>query len=89
MLPLKVSLSYSMTPQPGVSALWVVGTTGRVPGVFAEKREPNNWYAQLPPLRLGVYAYGFVVDGEHWVEDPTNPYKISNGFGGFNSILEV
>jgi hypothetical protein len=61
----------------------------QVPGVFAEKREPNNWYAQLPPLRLGVYAYGFVVDGDRWVEDPTNPYKISNGFGGFNSILEV
>ena len=59
------------------------------PGVIAEEREPKVWYAELPPLRPGVYAYGFVVDGERWLDDPTNPYKISAGFGSLNSVLEV
>jgi serine protease AprX len=61
----------------------------QVPGVIAEEREPHIWYAQLPPLRQGIYAYGFVIDGERWVDDPTNPYKISGGFGSLNSVLEV
>ncbi len=39
-------------------------------------------------LRGGVYRYKFLVDG-NWVEDPLNPEKVSNPFGGFDSILKI
>jgi len=40
---------------------------------------------ELPP---GTHQYKFVVDGK-WTEDPTNPEKSADGFGGFNSIIRV
>lgn len=36
----------------------------------------------------GDHQYLFVVDGKE-MNDPTNPVKQPNGFGGFNSILSV
>ena len=92
-------MSPHVTPQ-GITFILHDGNARRVsvmgswdnwqaPGLIAEEREPNIWYAQLPPLRPGVYAYGFIVDGERWIDDPANPYKISGGFGSLNSVLEV
>jgi hypothetical protein len=40
---------------------------------------------QLVP---GTHQYKFLVDGE-WREDPNNPRKMPNEFGGLNSICEV
>lgn len=59
----------------------------------------NNWQAEpmkktgnkfvlvknLPP---GRYEYKFIVDG-NWKEDPLNPNKKDDGYGGFNSVVEV
>lgn len=45
-----------------------------------ERREP------LPP---GRYLYKFVIDEQNWKEDPNNPQRTDDGFGGFNSILIV
>ena len=39
----------------------------------------------LPP---GTYEYRLVVDGE-WKPDPQAGEKITNPFGGFNSVLKV
>jgi hypothetical protein len=39
-------------------------------------------------LAQGTYEYKFRVDSE-WREDPTNPRKTLNEFGGYNSICEV
>ncbi|MBE0646888.1 MAG: alpha-amylase [Bacteroidales bacterium] len=39
----------------------------------------------LPP---GNYQYKFVVDDE-WISDPGNPDTISNGIGGYNSLLRA
>jgi glycosidase len=40
------------------------------------------------PLEPGTYQYKFVVDGQ-WTEDPGNPEKTPDGFGGSNSLLTV
>lgn len=45
-----------------------------------ERREP------LPP---GRYQYKFVVDENNWKEDPNNPQRVDDGYGGFNSLLIV
>jgi len=41
------------------------------------------------PLAPGRYAYKFVVDGERWIADPTNPDSEPDGFDGRNSILVI
>ncbi len=39
-------------------------------------------------LDPGAWEYKFVADGI-WETDPTNPNKVSDGFGGHNSLLEI
>ncbi len=39
-------------------------------------------------LDRGVYRYKFLVDG-NWLEDPLNSEKVSNPFGGFDSVLKL
>ena len=39
-------------------------------------------------LEPGAYHYKFIVDGD-WISDPANPNKVSDGYGGFNSVVEV
>jgi 1,4-alpha-glucan branching enzyme len=41
---------------------------------------------KLPP---GRYRYKFKVDDVNWKEDPNNPERVEDGFGGFNSLLDV
>ena len=63
----------------------------------------NEWTATLTPdlqlkenrmyevelmLRPGVYMYQLVLDGEQ-THDANNPKKVDNGFGQFNSKLEI
>lgn len=39
-------------------------------------------------LAPGTYQYKFLIDTE-WREDPQNPRKQPNEYGGFNSIIDV
>jgi alpha-amylase/alpha-mannosidase (GH57 family) len=50
------------------------------------RRDKGIWEAviKLPP---GIYQYKFVIDGTKWREDPKNPAKVDDGYGGFNSIF--
>ena len=41
---------------------------------------------KLPP---GRYQYKFVIDRVNWKEDPNNPNRTDDGYGGFNSLLDV
>ena len=49
--------------------------------------ELGFWQTSIP-MEAGVYAYKFVVDGEELV-DPNNPVTVPNGFGSYNSVIEV
>jgi hypothetical protein len=40
-------------------------------------------------LAPGRYQYKFRVDETNWKEDPNNPQKVDDGYGGFNSLLVV
>ena len=41
---------------------------------------------KLPP---GRYQYKFLIDRVNWREDPNNPNRTDDGYGGFNSIIDV
>ncbi|NOZ60064.1 MAG: hypothetical protein GXO74_00130 [Calditrichaeota bacterium] len=64
--------------------------------------EFNNWSANATPLHdynhdgvwtawvnldPGEYEYKFVVNGKHWIPDPTNDRKVPDGWNGYNSVI--
>lgn len=53
-----------------------------------KKGEDGVWkrYEKLPP---GRYQYKFKVDEINWKEDPNNPQKLDDGYGGHNSLLVI
>jgi len=53
-----------------------------------DREEKGVWSITLP-LQTGRYEYKFLIDGEKWIPDPGNPKKIKDGFGAYNSVIEV
>ncbi|MBK8806106.1 MAG: alpha-amylase [Bacteroidales bacterium] len=47
----------------------------------------GKWEIDLK-LEPGNYPYQLIANG-NWFNDPDNPNKIDNGYGGFNSLLKV
>ena len=45
------------------------------------------WQVEME-VEVGVYAYKFVVDDKELV-DPANSRQVPNGFGDYNSVIEV
>jgi len=61
----------------------------QAPGLRALKVRPGVWQTRCQLLAPGRHAYKYLIDGARWFDDPSNPRKIPDGFGGFNSILEI
>ena len=40
-------------------------------------------------LVAGTWQYKFVIDGNEWIADPSNPDTAPDGFGGRNSVLTL
>jgi len=59
------------------------------PGIVATSLEPGLFEAVADDLPPGVHGYKFLVDGARWCDDAANPHKRADGFGGYNSVLEV
>jgi 1,4-alpha-glucan branching enzyme len=53
-----------------------------------DREEKGLWSITLP-LQPGRYEYKFLIDGEKWIGDPGNPKRIKDGFGAYNSVIEV
>ncbi len=41
---------------------------------------------KLPP---GRHQYKFHIDNSTWKDDPNNPERVDDGYGGFNSLVVV
>lgn len=54
---------------------------------FKMYRIKDGWELKLD-IKPGEYEYKFIVDG-HWMEDPSNPSKVVNEFGQYNSLINV
>jgi hypothetical protein len=51
-------------------------------------RENGTWTINLP-LKPGMYTYMFIVDGEHWITDPSAESYRDDGFGYQNAVMRV
>lgn len=40
-------------------------------------------------LEIGTYQYKLILGEADWIADPNNPYEVDDGFGGFNSLLDI
>lgn len=54
---------------------------------FKMDKVENGWELTLE-IRPGIYEYKFIVDG-NWMADPSNPSKIENEFGDYNSLINI
>jgi serine protease AprX len=53
-------------------------------------RERNGlWRAEIEPPPPGRYCYKFVINGQRWIDDPSNGFKEPDGYSGLNSVLSV
>jgi 1,4-alpha-glucan branching enzyme len=56
--------------------------------VLADPDGDGVWTGRVP-VRPGVHAYMFLVDGSSWVTDPRADRYAEDGFGNRNAILAV
>jgi len=78
----------SNLPKPTTSLALVGDLTGWVPLAVSEVDGTSGTYAHSAVLRPGNHPYQWVVDGE-WMLDPSNEDQMSNGMGGWNSVVRV
>ena len=57
--------------------------------LLLEPDQNGTWKIEISMLSPGRYFYKFLVDEDVWMEDVNNPYRIPDGFNGFNSILNI
>ncbi len=58
------------------------------PSAQPMRKQPNGEWAVKVQLRRGTYQYKFVVDGA-WLVDAENPQRVSDTYGGQNSVAVV
>ncbi len=61
----------------------------RAPGLPATSVEAGLWQTPRQPLPPGRHTYKFLLDAQRWLDDPANPLKRPDGFGGLNSVLDL
>ena len=55
-----------------------------------KRRDPSQpWELKVNLPRGKMYVYDFVIDGKHWVPDPSVETKVDDGFGGSGSLLRL
>lgn len=70
---------------------WLAGQAQVAGFLIGQMHDPDGdgifeLTVQLPP---GRYQYKFRIDQVNWKEDPNNPERTADGYGGFNSLIEV
>lgn len=70
---------------------WLAGQAQTQGYNVGEMKDPegDGIWERLEKLPPGRYQYKFVIDRVNWKEDPNNPQKTNDGYGGFNSLLDV
>lgn len=70
---------------------WLAGQAQTGSFLVGEMEDPDGdgIWERVEPLPPGRYQYKFVIDRVQWKEDPNNPQKTGDGYGGNNSLLTV
>ena len=47
------------------------------------------WSTEIIVSQAGRFEYKFIVNGQRWIEDPSNGMKAPDHYGGLNSVLVI
>jgi 1,4-alpha-glucan branching enzyme len=70
---------------------WLAGQAQTGSFLVGEMKDPDGdgIWTRTERMTPGRYQYKFVIDRVNWKEDPNNPNRTDDGYGGFNSLLDV
>ena len=70
---------------------WLAGQAQTGTFLVGEMKDEDGdgIWTRTEKLPAGRYQYKFVIDRVNWKQDPNNPSRINDGYGGFNSLLDV
>jgi hypothetical protein len=76
------------------TSVWVTGDFtdwGATPdaGAIVMTSDAEGRWTVVLDLPPGEHLYKFIVDVGTWLPDPENPNLVDDGYGGWNSVLEV
>lgn len=54
-----------------------------------KRNGPGLWTTEIAAPRAGRLEYKFIINGQRWIEDPSNGLKAPDNFGGLNSVLVI
>ena len=54
-----------------------------------KRNESGLWATDIVVPRAGRFEYKFIINGQRWIEDPSNGMKAQNNYGGLNSVLVI
>jgi hypothetical protein len=76
---------------PHATSVWLAADFNEwSPDGYSMTKSTDGTWEITVPLRKGkAYAYNFIIDGEHWVADPSSPARLDDGFGGSSSSLSL
>jgi 1,4-alpha-glucan branching enzyme len=74
--------------QPGAESVSLVGDFNQWNAQLLKKGKEEIYSVELK-LNEGTYAYGFMVNGRRWVPDATAHRLVPDGFGGYNSLINL
>jgi 1,4-alpha-glucan branching enzyme len=47
------------------------------------------WTTDIAIPRTGHFEYKYIINGQRWIEDPSNGMKAPDNHGGLNSVLVI
>ncbi|RME29754.1 MAG: hypothetical protein D6806_00950 [Deltaproteobacteria bacterium] len=80
--------------QSGAASVLLAGTFNGWAGTLQDGAWPlsdddaDGIWTLAATLPSGRHYYKFVVDG-NWIPDPANPNRVDDGYGGYNSFVDV
>jgi 1,4-alpha-glucan branching enzyme len=63
--------------------------SGWEPSFTLDDLDGDGVWSGRVPVRPGVHAYMFVIDGTEWMTDPHAGHYQDDGFGNRNAVLAV
>ena len=54
-----------------------------------KRNRDGLWSTEIIIRSSGRFEYKFIVDGQRWIEDPSNGMKAPDNYGGLNSVVVV
>jgi len=54
-----------------------------------KRNESGLWFTEIVVSGTGRFEYKFIINGQRWIEDPSNGMKTPNDYGGLNSVLVI